>query len=96
MSACGNNWCSVSSGIHEGYTFGSGELDDYGYWSKPCRICAEQHDVEFAAGRRDAIIAEQVEYYRGLGHTAQAALEIIQRHHQWIYLPAWPYAPSTN
>lgn len=36
---CGNPKCGVSTGIHEGLTFGSGELD-MGYWEHPCFICA--------------------------------------------------------
>ena len=43
---CGNWDCHISTGIHEdspkclGLTFGSGELDKYGYWEDPCWICA--------------------------------------------------------
>lgn len=37
---CGNPHCSISTGIHDGLTFGSGELDDFGYWSRPCDPCA--------------------------------------------------------
>ncbi len=51
--------CCCSTGIHEddratgdlnspwGLTFGSGKLDELGYWSKPCVACArwsEQRD----------------------------------------------------
>lgn len=32
--------CSVSTGIHEGLTFGQGELDQHGYWEFPCPSCA--------------------------------------------------------
>ncbi len=44
--------CSCSTGFHEhpladgspekpwGLTYGSGELDDFGYWEHPCNICA--------------------------------------------------------
>lgn len=41
---CGNPHCSTSTGIHEGLTFGWGELDDYGYWEHPCAICARDFD----------------------------------------------------
>lgn len=34
--------CNVSTGIHGDLTFGKGELDDYGYWEKPCPICARK------------------------------------------------------
>ena len=36
--------CSASTGIHEGLTFGSGKLDDWGYWEKPCTVCARWHE----------------------------------------------------
>jgi len=47
-----DNHCSASTGIHEstigdgspehpyGLTFGSGVLDEYGYWENPCPTCA--------------------------------------------------------
>ena len=35
---CGNPECAVSSGIHEGLTFGSGTLDFNGFWSVPCAV----------------------------------------------------------
>jgi hypothetical protein len=44
---CGNPYCSVSSGIHDGLTFGSGTLDFNGYWSKPCTVCARDHERRF-------------------------------------------------
>jgi hypothetical protein len=41
---CGNPHCSVSSHPFDGLTFGSGRLDDNGFWSKPCGICARDHE----------------------------------------------------
>ena len=41
---CGNPQCAVSSGIHEGLTFGSGDLCFNGFWSKPCAICARDYE----------------------------------------------------
>lgn len=38
--ACGHMDCGVSSGIDGSLTFGSGMLDDYGYWEHPCSVCA--------------------------------------------------------
>lgn len=38
--ACGHMDCDVSSGIDGSITFGSGLLDDYGYWEHPCSFCA--------------------------------------------------------
>ncbi len=37
--ACGNTKCAMSTGICGSLTFGSGKLSDYGYFSKPCRVC---------------------------------------------------------
>lgn len=45
LRACGNRNCCASSGIHEGPTFGSGELDDYGYWEFPCYPCARAWEI---------------------------------------------------
>jgi hypothetical protein len=41
---CGNKECSASTGICESVTFGSGKLDFYGYWEKPCAICAREFE----------------------------------------------------
>lgn len=49
--ACGNSDCHVSTGIHEGLTFGRGELDDFGFWEIPCERCAraaeQRNNVKF-------------------------------------------------
>jgi len=42
MSACGHPNCAVSTGIHEGLTFGRGVLDFNGFWSIPCATCARE------------------------------------------------------
>lgn len=39
--------CKISTGIHYGLTFGSGELDDMGYWEFPCYECAREWEKEF-------------------------------------------------
>jgi hypothetical protein len=47
MRPCGNPNCYVSTSIDEfTLTFGSGELDEYGFWEKPCYICALAHKIE--------------------------------------------------
>jgi hypothetical protein len=38
--------CRWSTGIHEGLTVGQGELDEYGFWKKPCPICARAFEVK--------------------------------------------------
>lgn len=37
---CGDPKCGVSTGSHEGLTFGKGKLDEYGFWEHPCSLCA--------------------------------------------------------
>lgn len=44
---CGKPECAVSSGIHEGFTFGSGVLDFNGFWSVPCAVCARDHERRY-------------------------------------------------
>lgn len=46
MARCGSKDCGVSSGICGSLTFGSGELDDYGYWEISCDPCARYHESE--------------------------------------------------
>lgn len=41
--------CSVSTGIHDALTFGSGRLDDYGFWEKPCDECARKAEIRDSA-----------------------------------------------
>lgn len=47
LPVCSNKDCKVSTGICDSLTFGSGELDEYGYWEKPCSICARAFEIEF-------------------------------------------------
>ncbi len=40
--------CCVSTAIDEiTFTFGSGGLDDYGFWEFPCIECANRHKEKF-------------------------------------------------
>jgi hypothetical protein len=41
---CGHPDCSVSTGIHDGLTFGCGELCENGFWQYPCDTCARAHE----------------------------------------------------
>jgi hypothetical protein len=34
--------CGVSTGIHDGLTFGGGRLDEWGYFKHPCDDCARE------------------------------------------------------
>ena len=43
-ASCGNEECGVSTFMDDQtLTFGSGELDDYGLWEKPCLVCARTY-----------------------------------------------------
>ena len=46
---CGNPKCTVSTGMAEELTFGSGKLCDNGYWEVPCKVCAR------AAEKKDGV-----------------------------------------
>ena len=85
---CGNPKCSTSTGIHEGLTFGSGRLDEFGYWSHPCRTCAEHFDLTIEQTRarikRDFMIDGMPE--------AAAQLRVDQQ--EWLRIPAWPFAAA--
>lgn len=45
IKGCSNPECSVSTGIHEGLTFGSGRLTDMGFWEFPCAECARAYEA---------------------------------------------------
>jgi len=57
---CGNLKCSTSTGIHDGLTFGSGRLDEHGYWEFPCAICAREFDTT-RAETKARLLAEGAE-----------------------------------
>lgn len=41
---CGNVECGISTAIdEETLTFGSGDLDDHGFFEHPCLICANEY-----------------------------------------------------
>ena len=45
--ACGNPNCGGSIAIDDKTpTFGSGELDEYGFWEDPCDICARAYELK--------------------------------------------------
>jgi hypothetical protein len=37
--------CNVSTGIHDGLTFGKGTLDAHGFWEFPCFECARAAEI---------------------------------------------------
>jgi hypothetical protein len=91
---CGNDDCSCSTGIHGGLTFGSGELDEAGFWAKPCRPCAEAHDKKMDDGRRDDLTQEYITQHCESGMTLLQAQQRVRRDHEWLDEPAWPYKDS--
>ncbi len=46
LFGCGRTECLVSTGIDGTPTFGSGELDEHGYWEHPCDKCARAWEKE--------------------------------------------------
>ena len=38
--------CQWSTGIHDGLTVGQGELDNNGYFQRPCYHCARKEEKE--------------------------------------------------
>lgn len=69
---CGQRECCVSTGIHEGFTFGSGRLDFYGYWEIPCHICAREHERRFPEDGRCWPFQDQVENHAKEHHEPDA------------------------
>ena len=43
---CNNDKCSVSTGIHDGLTFGHGYITQHGFWEFPCAVCARAYEAE--------------------------------------------------
>lgn len=82
--ACGNAKCKVSTGIHEGLTFGSGELDSNGYWSKPCYPCARASDA-----RMPQTIAKIARDLIREGLSKRQVRKYIARS-EWLWLKGWP------
>lgn len=47
MTQCNNKNCSISSSVaYKEFTFGSGELDSFGYWQHPCMECAREYEIK--------------------------------------------------
>ena len=96
MSKCKTPNCKCSTGIHEGLTFGAGRLDRHGFWEFPCRECAVEHDRD-----RPRLIEKLISEFRlkfdwqGLddyNFIEPQIIDYLKRHHEWAFLPAWPYA----
>jgi hypothetical protein len=85
LPACGNPKCKVSTGLHDGLTFGSGRLSDGGYWSQPCQVCARSSDT-----RRKADRADMARRMRAEGQGKRAIRRYIATS-DWLWLLAWPF-----
>lgn len=86
---CGNPDCCTSTGIHDGITCGSGELDEFGYWEFPCEICARAVDAE-----APALLEKYIQEQMGKGKTHEEATKFLRQQHLWLFLEAWPF-PKT-
>lgn len=42
---CKDPHCSASTGICGAITYGTGELDEWGYWQFSCRVCTYLDDL---------------------------------------------------
>ena len=84
MPKCGNDECCSSTGIHEGITFGFGELDMYGYWEHPCRICAKDYDET---------LEERVQELKKMGLSEE---DLETPEYGWVHSPAWPYEEKSK
>ena len=83
---CGKSDFRRAGSIEGGITFGSGMIDDYGFWQFPCRVCAEDFDArieEIKEGIRQELLFQE-----------QLPLTIAQHiaSQDWLFIPAWPRA----
>lgn len=88
MGICGNPKCGSSTGIHEGLTFGSGRLDEHGYWEFPCSICAREWDE-----RRPKVLEEmrqEVKQYNPQLNEEELD-NYIHVQHEWLFIEGWPF-----
>jgi hypothetical protein len=89
-NACGNTDCKVSTGFHEGLTFGSGKLDRNGYWEHPCRACAAKWDE----GKH--LVIEEMRKTLAIKYNGNTEkIDEHMKHEGWLNQPAWPFAPTT-
>ena len=106
MAHCGNDQCRTSTGIHDGLTFGSGKLDDYGFWEHPCRICAEHWD-QYQIQTREQLLQEYLlehgfqiyfdcHQFTIKAKTHKQGIEYLKQQHQWLFEPAWPYSNESR
>lgn len=47
LPVCGNPKCGASTNVVEDVSFGHGGLDDYGFWSTPCGVCARAFEAKY-------------------------------------------------
>ena len=85
MNGCGYKGCGVSTGVHEGLTFGMGYLDHNGFWSRPCFKCARLNDFGLKENR--ASIGRSM---RVRGESKRAIRKYIARS-EWLWFSGWPY-----
>ena len=79
LRACGNPRCGASTGIHEGLTFGSGKLDENGYWEHPCDPCARAWD------------AKQEATQQRMMQELHCDLKYLEHNYEWLFIEGWPF-----
>lgn len=84
---CGNPKCRVSTGIHEGLTFGRGKLDSFGYFSEPCRVCAEAWDADREEVKKKIVTDGLAS---GKFKTPKEAADYAQKQ-DWLNTRGWPF-----
>lgn len=89
MSKCNNPECACSTGIHEGLTYGSGELDDYGYWEFPCWECARNGDI-----LNKNTLKEEILKLIWSGKTRKEAIKELKENNEWLFIKCWPWNQS--
>lgn len=83
---CGIKDCGCSTGIHDGLTFGRGELSGNGFWEIPCRVCAIAHDAE-----QKERIQQLKEEAKERGLSFQEEQNKDPGLYEWATSPAWPF-----
>ena len=94
--------CKVSTGIHDCLTFGTGELNDNGFWEHSCEACARAYEQQFPEDGpcwpHTQEQLKQMGFERVKPHQitdkqvmeTRNSLEMMKRPHLWCRWPALP------
>jgi hypothetical protein len=80
-NGCGDPKCSVSTGINDGLTFGSGNLDFNGFWEHPCNTCARWHEENYPQDGKcwPFAMPTRVQMLEAVGHMLYDAKEDVSK-----------------